>query len=155
MPLFPVGLEPCALVEMARRSPLAPRAEARAVRVASAWPKTARRLVAGRYESGEPEIVPLSGSAEGWLAEGRVDTAVDTYHSGQSVEANHLEVHARFGTVHTWVHTRARVEAHHPITRALAAWLHGAPAGISGVAPDPRRERPWCPLATVDRSSGA
>jgi ATP phosphoribosyltransferase/sugar/nucleoside kinase (ribokinase family) len=123
-PLFPIGLDACALVEIARTAPA--RAGARMRVYASAWPNAARALLAQEDNSDPPVVRPVTGCIEAWLRTGVVDAGVDTYQTGRAVEENSLVVTRRFCTVHAWLHRRTgNTTAVHPLIAAFGRWLHG------------------------------
>lgn len=111
-PMFPIGVDPCCLVEIVRDK------RDERTRWASAWPDLARVLV-GR------DVVPVTGCVEAWLHTGAIDAAVDTYQTGRAVEENALRIARRFRTVHAWMHRRADAARIHPIVVSLMRWLHG------------------------------
>ncbi|PYQ30054.1 MAG: hypothetical protein DMF56_10035 [Acidobacteria bacterium] len=111
--LFPLGVDPCRLVEIGD-------GESRST-CASAWPSVARDVMDPAID-----VVPVTGCVEAWLRTGAIDCAIDTYQTGRAVEENGLRVARQLKTVHAWMHRRAASAPVHPLIAAFARWLHAA-----------------------------
>ena len=124
-PLFPLGVEACCLVEVVRDG-RAPRSPRESIACGSAWPNLARSLLGRDEPQPTIKVVPITGCAEAWLRHGNIDSAIDTYQTGNAVRENGLHVARRFQTVHLWMHRKANSPARlHPLIPAFARWLDG------------------------------
>jgi sugar/nucleoside kinase (ribokinase family) len=125
-PLFPLGMDACALVEIARATSVAAAGGGPPV-YASAWPNAARALLIREDDTAAAVVRPVTGCLEAWLRTGVVDAGVDTYQTGRAVEENGLVVRRRFSTVHAWLHRRSGSTAGvDPLIAELGRWLHGS-----------------------------
>jgi ATP phosphoribosyltransferase len=116
-------------------APVASRAAARTLRVASKYPRTARAALAARGVS--CEVIELKGSVELAVVTGLADVVVDIVETGETLRQNGLDVlEELFVSTARVVVNRAAFRGRHDDVRAVLSLLQGADGGDDAAGND-------------------